>query len=560
MGKFYMVAPFLPQLRKWIQKDGSQWKLEQSAHAVDVPLPTDDEHYEQKEQDGVNLLTTYPHTEATPAYQDSSASLRSLLGIHAESVPDPVASQADAAAKLKSLLSIGSNSDPTQHSSMSTNGQILLSLLQNGPSAKKTDLTIPSNTAAQPPITSTQGAPVVSPHSTVSIHKPVTPLHNAPVAQPPALYTSPNYKSSNASQATPAKTIGSYSHMPGSTNALLAELQSSAPAKPAVMTEQAAALLKTLNSNNSLQKQQTISTPSSSDVHIPTPHQAQIVPETQQKLPLLSILKGSSTTAPVQQVNTVPITPVSPVVQPHVPQHQPPHQTPLRHQTPPMTASAKASMTSSASRSPAARRDHHKNSPTSPRNHRANNRSVKNVDFPKPTPAARPIPAAPTKEAPPMLQIPQKHTTAPLEPYINSPAGVPLNVVSPVLARTGPMFDRRETANQEQQQTLLAIFKKPSVSTLKSDFKPATAIAPSVSSPTESNASASAKLLAAVKKVQNQQMPSMRTGGGVSLSQALSDGTASSSKSSLTPGGAVAFANDAFLKSYLENVAKGAGK
>ncbi|RPB18963.1 DCP2-domain-containing protein [Terfezia boudieri ATCC MYA-4762] len=26
MGKFYMVAPFLPQLRKWIQTDGAQWK------------------------------------------------------------------------------------------------------------------------------------------------------------------------------------------------------------------------------------------------------------------------------------------------------------------------------------------------------------------------------------------------------------------------------------------------------------------------------------------------------------------------------------------------------
>lgn len=124
------------------------------------------------------------------------------------------------------------------------------------------------------------------------------------------------------------------------------------------------------------------------------------------------------------------------------------------------------------------------------------------------------------------------------------------------------MFDRRETANQEQQKTLLALFKKPSVSTLKQELKesPVPVPAASASPVTESSMSPTARLKAAVKKVQGQQVPAMKTGGGVSLGQARGDAAAASPRSPLTPGGGVAFAKDAFLWSYLEGVAKGAGK
>ena len=128
-------------------------------------------------------------------------------------------------------------------------------------------------------------------------------------------------------------------------------------------------------------------------------------------------------------------------------------------------------------------------------------------------------------------------------------------------AATDPMFDRRETANQEQQQTLLALFKKPSVSTLKQEAKVTPAASASVSSPmAESSMSVTARLQAAVRKVQSQQVPPMKTGGGVSLGQSSGERAATSPRSPLVPGGAEAFAKDAFLMSYLEGVAKGAGK
>ncbi|KAF8425154.1 hypothetical protein EV426DRAFT_708778 [Tirmania nivea] len=572
MGKFYMVAPFLPQLRKWIQTDGAQWKHEQGAQAVEDTSPTDDE---QNEQNGVVLGDASSNNE--PAiYQDSSASLRSLLGIHAESAVDPVASQADAAAKLKSLLSIGPATESTQPSSISANGQILLSLLQSGSTPKKAEpQSLANHTMMQASVTPTRAnvAPAVaSPHSTVSyqsgvFRKPLTPLYDTPPAQSPAGYASPSHKASDASAAPPnfspapgpAKTTGRYAQAAPPASALLTSLQSQT--KPVAMTEQATTLLRTLTSATPPKGQpQPQAASVSSPLDILFSQKSKPVPDIQQKLSLLSILKGESQPAPatslvqqVQQENSAPVTPMTPmtpVAQNQASAHQPPLPPPPRHQTP-----------------PAAKREkqQHRTTPASPRGPRTQ-KAAKNSDFPKPTPAARPLPVAPTKEAPPVLQVTPKRITPPLEPYMNSPvnraAGISLNGISPVLARatTDPMFDRRETVNQEQQQTLLALFKKPSVSTLKQEVK-ATPVAASVSSPmTESSVSATARLQAAVRKVQSQQVPSMKTGGGVSLGQDGGERAATSPRSPLVPGGAEAFAKDAFLMSYLEGVAKGAGK
>lgn len=147
-----------------------------------------------------------------------------------------------------------------------------------------------------------------------------------------------------------------------------------------------------------------------------------------------------------------------------------------------------------------------------------------------------------------------------------------LNASSPILPRAGVtgdlVFDRRDTANQQQQQKLLALFKKPSVAALKQDA-PVVGLArePFVSAATSplrqaegSNGAASARLMAAVRKVQ-QRVPTMKTGatGGVSLGGSV-PGDTSAPMSPLKTGGAVAFAKDAFLLSYLEGVAKGAGK
>jgi len=573
MGKFYMVAPFLPQLRKWIQTDGAQWNHEQGAQAVEDASPTDDE---QNEQNGVVLGDAYSTNEPA-AYQDSSASLRSLLGIHAESAVDPVASQADAAAKLKSLLSIGPAAESTQPSNISANGQILLSLLQSGPTPKKSEPQARANPRmTQAPVTPTQAnAPVVaSPHSTVSHHsgvsrKPLTPLYDTPLAQPPTVYASPGYKASKA--PAPVKTTGPYAQAAPPANALLSSLQSQA--KPITITEQATALLKTLTSANSPPRQsQSQATPVPSPLDVFFAQKPKPAPDTQQKLSLLSILKGESqpapTAAPVQEDKSVPITPVTPIAQTQAPQHQlppppPPPPPPPRHQTPPVTTDVKNIARSPATRSPATKREKHPASPRGPRAQRA----ARNGSLPKQTPAARPLPMAPTKEVPPVLQAPQKRITPPLEPYMSSPvsrvAGVALNGFPPVLARgtTDPMFDRRDTANQQQQQTLLALFKKPSVSTLKQEVKVTPVATANVGSPVaESSGSATARLQAAVRKIQSQQVPPMKTGGGVSLGKNSGERAATSPRSPLVPGGAEAFAKDAFLMSYLEGVAKGAGK
>jgi len=575
-----MVAPFLPQLRKWIQTDGAQWKHEQGAQAVEDISPTDDE---QNEQNGVILGDAYSNNDPS-IYQDSSASLRSLLGIHAESAVDPVTSQADAAAKLKCLLSISPATESAQPSNISANGQILLSLLQSGSTPKKAEPQSRANPPMmQAPVTPTRAnvAPAASPHSTVShrsgvSRKPLTPLYDTPLAQPPAVYASPSYKASNAPAAPPpasgpAKATGPYAQATAPANALLTGLQSQA--KPVAMTQQASALLKTLTSANSPPRQpQAAPVPSPLDALFP--QMAKPAPDTQQKLSLLSILKGESLPAPatasvqqVQEEKLAPVTPATPVAQNQASQHQPPLPPPQRHQTPPATAVPKNTSRSPATRPPATRREkqQHRTTHTSPRGPRAQ-RAARNGDIPKPAPSGRPLPVAPTKEAPPVLQVPPKRITPPLEPYMNSPvnrtAGVSLNGISPVLARatTDPMFDRRETANQEQQQTLLALFKKPSVSTLKQEVK-VTPAATSVSSPmTESSVSATARLQAAVRKVQSQQVPPMKTGGGVSLGQSSGERAATSPRSPLVPGGAEAFAKDAFLMSYLEGVAKGAGK
>ncbi|KAF8448365.1 hypothetical protein BGX38DRAFT_1189830, partial [Terfezia claveryi] len=428
------------------------------------------------------------------------------------------------------------------------------------------------------PVTPTRAniAPAVaSPHSTVShqngvSRKPLTPLYDTSLAQPPAVYASPSYKASNASAAPPPapgpakKTTGPY-------------VQAAAPAniqsqkKPVAMTEQASALLKTLTSTNSPPRQpqpQAAPVPSPLDVFFP--HKSKPAPDTQQKLSLLSILKGESLPAPATasvQVQQEKLALITQVAQNQASQHQSPLPPPPRHQTPPVSAVTKNAARSPATRSPAtnSEKQQHRTTPSSPRSSRAQ-RAARNSEFPKPTPPTRPLPVAPAKEAPTELQAAVKRITPPLEPYVNSPvnrtAGVSLNGISPVLARatSHSMFDRRETANQEQQQALLALFKKPSVSTLKQEVK-VTPVAASVRSPmTESSVSATARLQAAVRKVQSQQVPPMKTGGGVSLGQNGGERVATSPRSPLVPGGAEAFAKDAFLMSYLEGVAKGAGK
>ncbi|KAF8465274.1 hypothetical protein BDZ91DRAFT_233035 [Kalaharituber pfeilii] len=632
MGKFYMVAPFLPALRKWIQNEGAQWQATQGQYkSAAAPSPTDDE---QNDVETPSVETKFASHEASKpsVYEDSSASLRSLLGIHAESVPDPVANQADAAAKLKSLLSIGSSSD-SAHSSLATNGQILLSLLQSGPSNKQAEPRPPEPTrnappVTQPPMTPTRAPANPSPHSTLlprkgSMRKPLSPLYDLTPSQahtsysPTSIFTKPPPAAPDFSQAQTTSNTGPYTVAP-QPNALLASLQ--AQAKPTTMTDQASALLKTLTSGSSpqqppTQKQQ----PSPLDVFFNSTQKPQ---DTQQKLSLLSILKGETESAPSASL------PPSQILHSVVPQVQPP-------QLAPKTAAAAVATTSPVTKSPPTSRDQNQRAPMSPPRGPRHPRGIRNGNYPKPaqvthgtrsgpitsskgTHALPPPPdhqqhRQPHQPAPPSLQQQPKRFTPPLEPYLHTSVNgvsLSLNGTSPVAGKEA-MFDRRETANHQQQQTLLALFKKPSLAALKPEpvaasaevrervnvgdsvmgsvsgvgsgsVGPGSLPASAQTSPRGSVTGATARLVAAVRKVQGRNLTSPKAEKGVAPGVGLSrtgsevgsvtgasvaggsavgsTAGATSPRTSEVPGGAVSFAKDAFLMKYLESVAKGAGK
>ena len=553
MGKFYLVAPFLPQLHKWIQSEGALWgQTHGQKNIMDIPS------LENDDQNGVNLEGTLGNDKPA-TYQNSSASLHSLLGIHAESVPDPISNQADAAAKLKTLLCVGPDSGDALPPNICSNGHILLSLLQSGTSSKKAEPRPRANLPiVQPPVTPTRALVLSSPSSTISHHtdvsrKPLSPLFGSTSAQQQTVsYTSPNFKPRKPPAAAPAapevltqKTTSSYSQVQPSVDVLMAGLQSQV--KPAVMTEQAAALLKTLTSANSPSRQPPQDlTPLSSPLNTRLPLESQKPIDTQQKLSLLSILKGDHpAAAPVQQVQ-IPIAQTQPVTQTQ--------ELPFRdlsQETPPSSAQA------CASQQPAVKcsNQQYKTSLSPPRGSRGP-RTVRNADFPRQAPATRPLHTSPKKEVP---------LTPPLEPYTNSPigvSGVSLNGVSPPFTRSSvdTVFDRRETADQQQQQTLLALLKKPSIPILKPEVEQDPVQPAKMNLLSESKAPISAKFKAAAKKVQRQQAPLIKASDEVNLVRNGGVTVSSASRNVLGPGGAVAFAKDAFLLSYLEGVAKNAGK
>jgi len=164
----------------------------------------------------------------------------------------------------------------------------------------------------------------------------------------------------------------------------------------------------------------------------------------------------------------------------------------------------------------------------------------------------------PTQQVPAPIQTQHRQPTAPVEPYLNSPiaggSGVPLNIDSPILARhDSAPFDRRDTTNQQQQQALLALFKKPSIPSLKPVAAEDKQEEPAVKSPT------AARLAAAANKFTSSTLPPMKT-GGVGLGEGSNRPQSQPNNGQAVPGGANAFAKDAFLIAYLEQVAKGAGQ
>ena len=139
-----------------------------------------------------------------------------------------------------------------------------------------------------------------------------------------------------------------------------------------------------------------------------------------------------------------------------------------------------------------------------------------------------------------------------------------MNGVSPLFTRSSvnTVFDRRETADQQQQQTLLALLKKPSIPILKPEVEQGPVQPVKTNVLPDGKAPISAKFRATAKKVQRQQAPPIKVKVGDEVNLPRNGGVAvpSASRNALGPGAAVAFAKDAFLLSYLEGVAKNAGK
>ena len=551
MGKFYLVAPFLPQLHKWIQSEGAQWKRAHGQENItDIPSLVNDD------QNGVILEDTLDNGQPT-TYQNSSASLHSLLGIHAESVPDPISSQADAAAKLKTLLCVGPDSEDTPPSNISTNGHLLLSLLQSGTPPKKAEPHPRANLPlVQPPVTPTRALVLQSPSSTISHHtdvsrKPLSPLFDSATVQKPTVsYTSPSFKPRKPPAAAPAapeistrEINSSYSQVQPPTDVLMAGLKSQV--EPVVMTD----LLRTLNNTNSPPRQppQELA-PLSSPLNTLPPPEPQKPTDTQQKLSLLSILRGDHPVAiPVQQVQP-PVAQTRLAAQTH---ELPSRDLPL--QTPPSAAQTYASQ------QPISKCNQQYKTSLSPPRGLQGPRTVRNADFPRQAPATQSLHASPQRE------VPLKRLTPPLEPYISSPigvSGVSLNGPSPLfsLSSVDTVFDRRETADQQQQQTLLALLKKPSIPILNPEVEQGPVQPVKVNVFPESKAPISAKFRAAAKKFQRQQASPIKAGAEINSARNGGVMVPPASRNALGPSGAVAFAKDAFLLNYLEGVAKNAGK
>ncbi|RPA98176.1 DCP2-domain-containing protein [Choiromyces venosus 120613-1] len=202
-GKYYMVAPFLRELRKWISISGKKWLEEQKQMPSSAALIGDETEIEE---------------EASPLrVVDSSAELRNLLGIPhnraAQSngnynttgtgeatarlknflnLSGPATEPVDASSKLKSLLNVdGGNNTRITEQSLKPNPRALLSILQNGggpstpqPTVTPSRLPQPAGQHTPPAPASIHHPPLGSPNNIMEdFHSQIRPPH--PPSPPP---------------------------------------------------------------------------------------------------------------------------------------------------------------------------------------------------------------------------------------------------------------------------------------------------------------------------------------------------------------------------------------
>ncbi|KAL7267347.1 mRNA-decapping enzyme subunit 2 [Rhizina undulata] len=123
-GKFYMVAPFLKELRKWIQVSGQKWQAGQKqASAAKVVYTEDETEIEEVIQ-------------PSPEPVDPSAGLKSILGLTsgAENGYSNAAENAVASQRLKNLLSIPSTQNTSSTQNTKEEASQMLRELFNVPS------------------------------------------------------------------------------------------------------------------------------------------------------------------------------------------------------------------------------------------------------------------------------------------------------------------------------------------------------------------------------------------------------------------------------------------
>ncbi|PWW79456.1 DCP2-domain-containing protein [Tuber magnatum] len=445
-GKYYMVAPFLKELRKWISTSGRKWLEEQKQIPSPVTLISDETEIEEE--------------ISPPRVVDSSAELRNLLGIPHDgaakpngnynttgtdeatarlknflNLSGPVTEPADASSKLKSLLNGGGGGNNAQitEQPLEPNPQTLLSILQSGCGPSNSQPTPTPSSLPQPMRQDTPSVPTPVHHSPTGptnnlmgdFHSQIHPPH--PPSPPPT-----------SSFLGPHQMCDQLHNQPHPPKHLSPHRQFSQPAFPSHHHGESPSLP---NGPPGWRPP-----PTSLDALIPPPVPSK-PPDPGQAVTLLSILKSAAPAPPATPHTPPPARAANPSPIPSQSYHQQGQQTKrIGLQTPPplktsrsqhksnLLDTLRASATDTTRPAPAtpiARYDSPPRYMTSP--------SSRNANVP-----ARPV-----------------HSTS-VTPQINRfPSRAPNTPHTPVPVSTTPQpanFDRRQSVSNEQQRALLAIF------------------------------------------------------------------------------------------------------
>ncbi|CUS09761.1 unnamed protein product [Tuber aestivum] len=182
-GKYYMVAPFLKELRKWISTTGKKWLEEQkqipsSAALINDKTGMGEEITPRRALDSsaeLKNILGIPHNETTKpngnhntiGTDEATARLKDFLNLSG-----PATEPMDASSKLKSILNVGGGGNNAQitEQALEPNPQTLLSILQSGGGPSNSQPTATPSSLSQPMGQRTPSVP--------------TPVHHSPTDPP----------------------------------------------------------------------------------------------------------------------------------------------------------------------------------------------------------------------------------------------------------------------------------------------------------------------------------------------------------------------------------------